>query len=478
MRWLFLTHRYLGIAVGALMVIWCLSGVVMMYVRYPELKPRERLQRLQPIDWQNCCVVSDVALADDARIDSIEVEMIAGRPVARVQPVGGPTRLIDLGDGHILGALSVQQAGAVAAAFARAASYSGEPRFEGLIEYDQWTVSGEFKRARPLYRFALADAAATRLYVSATTGKVVQSTNAHERLWNWLGAIPHWLYFTQLRRNVALWSEIVIWTSIVGCFLTVTGIYLGVRQFLRRPGGRWSPYSGINFWHHLPGLIFGLFTLTWVASGLISMNPWGFLDGGDSRRLAQRLLRGEPLTGSQVKSSLHSLPAVARLPEIVSVQSTPLWGKLFLTVATQQGARWRFDAAGSSARLDGAEWMRIGHALTGHDVSAPDLITQGDSYYFDRRGNEALLPAYRIVTDDAQRVRYYLDPLTASLVASFDGDARWYRWLHQGLHTMDLTSSLRARPGWDFLMLALLSGVTTICVTGTYLAMRRVLSPP
>jgi uncharacterized iron-regulated membrane protein len=116
--------------------------------------------------------------------------------------------------------------------------------------------------------------------------------------------------------------------------------------------------------------------------------------------------------------------------------------------------------------------------LTGRGVSVPDLITQGDAYYFDRRGNEALLPVYRIVTDDAQRVRYYLDPLTASIVASFDGDARWYRWLHQGLHTMDLTSTLRARPAWDILMLALLSGVTTICVTGTYLAMRRVLSPP
>jgi hypothetical protein len=223
----------------------------------------------------------------------------------------------------------------------------------------------------------------------------------------------------------------------------------------------------MNFWHHLPGLLFGLFMLTWVASGLISMNPWGFLEGDDPR-VAMRLLRGEPLTGAQVKASLHSLPAVGRLPEIVSVQSAPLWGKLFLTVTIQRGARWRFDATGASARLDGAEWTRIGRALTGHDVSAPDLITQGDSYYFGRRGSEALLPVYRIVTDDG--VRYYLDPLTASLVASFDGDARWYRWLHQGLHTMDLTSTLRARPGWDFLMLALLSGVTTICVTGTYLA--------
>ena len=37
-RLILLLHRYLGIAVGALMVMWCLSGIVMMYVSYPALR--------------------------------------------------------------------------------------------------------------------------------------------------------------------------------------------------------------------------------------------------------------------------------------------------------------------------------------------------------------------------------------------------------------------------------------------------------
>ena len=48
-RLLFLLHRYLGIAVGALMAVWCLSGVVMMYVTYPSLDENTRLQHLAPI---------------------------------------------------------------------------------------------------------------------------------------------------------------------------------------------------------------------------------------------------------------------------------------------------------------------------------------------------------------------------------------------------------------------------------------------
>ena len=307
--------------------------------------------------------------------------------------------------------------------------------------------------------------------MSAASGKVVQITTAHERFWNWLGAIPHWLYFAELRRNTALWSQVVIWTSLAGCFLTLIGIYIGFRQFLQQPAERWSPYRGMLLWHHIPGLIFGVFALTWVASGLVSMNPWGFLDS-DGHRLASRILRGEPTTGAQLKASLRSLRAVAKLPGIVSIESAPLWGKLYLVATTQQGAQWRFDAGGASARIASADWTKAVDALGGQNGRGPDLVTEGDNYYFERRGFDAPFPAYRIVADDPGRTRYYLDPLTAGLLATFDGDAKWYRWLHQGVHTLDFARVLRTRPGWDVLMLVLMSGVTMICVTGTYLGVR------
>ena len=50
-RALLLLHRYLGIVVGVLMLMWCVSGVVMMYVGYPALDPGVRLSRLAPIVW-------------------------------------------------------------------------------------------------------------------------------------------------------------------------------------------------------------------------------------------------------------------------------------------------------------------------------------------------------------------------------------------------------------------------------------------
>ena len=44
-RWLFLLHRYLGIAVSLLMAMWCVSGVVMILRGKRLPRPRHRLAR-------------------------------------------------------------------------------------------------------------------------------------------------------------------------------------------------------------------------------------------------------------------------------------------------------------------------------------------------------------------------------------------------------------------------------------------------
>jgi hypothetical protein len=468
-RWLFLIHRYLGIGIGVLMLLWCVSGFVMMYVHYPELSARARLRHVQPLDWRACCVVNDSSLADDARIARFRVEKVGTTASLSLEPVAGAPKLIDLADGHVVTGFSESDAQSVALAFEQLAR---PPRFERLVDRDPWTVSGELNSMRPFYLYALADTAGTQIYVSSVTGKVVQATTARERFWNWLGAIPHWLYFTQLRSDVGLWSQVVIWTSLAGCFLTLIGLYIGARQFLRRPLDKWSPYRGVALWHHLPGLVFGGVLLTWVTSGLFSMNPWGFLDS-DAHGGAAKVLRGEPLSGLQVKTALRFLPDLGlRLPDTVAVESAPLWGQLYLAATTTGGARWRFDLTGRSAKISDSTWGQVAQALGGNAGSL-HLITAGDAYYFERHDNHILLPAYRVISNDAQRTRYYLDPLTGALLASFDSNARWYRWLHQGLHTLDFTPGLRARPGWDVLMVLLLSGATLIAATGTYLGLRR-----
>jgi uncharacterized iron-regulated membrane protein len=403
-------HRYLGIAVGVLMVMWCLSGVVMMYVSYPALDEGSRLVHLTPIVWSGCCRISDEALGNEASVEDIQLEMLVGRPVVRLHS-GRTVRLIDLTTGAALAGVSSEQAAAIAQRYASAGGVPREPRLLGMIDKDQWTVSGEFNRDRPVYRFSLNDAQHTEVYVSSVTGEAVQRTTGRERFWNWLGAVPHWLCFTELRRHAQLWRQAVIAVSLVGCFLAGTGLYIGVRQWIRRPAGDWSPYRGFNLWHHMAGLVFGLFALTWILSGLLSMNPWGLLEGAGAGR--------------------------------------------------------------ERASLNQSEIAWIARSLGAGVGAAPTLMTTEDDYYFGHHREAARLPVYRMIWRDG--TRHYLDPVSGMLVAKMDRDARGYRWLHEGLHRMDFTAALRGRPQWDVLTLLLMSGVTVLCVSGAYLGFRRVM---
>jgi hypothetical protein len=304
--------------------------------------------------------------------------------------------------------------------------------------------------------------------VSAVSGKIVQATTLHQRIGNWFGSVPHWLYFAKLRRNTRLWSEVVDWLSLAGCFLTVIGLYIGVRQFLRRPAGRWSGYRGMLLWHHIPGLLFGILLLTWVASGLLSMNPWGFLDSDGE---AQQILQPVPVSGAQVRAALQWLPRLPQSSQLVAMESAGVLDSLYLIGTTRGGERLRFNSDGQPAPVDGTQWARISRLISPGGVSASELLPHGDAYVYAAPGQETQA-VYRIISEDAQHVRYYFDPATAQLSAVFDGNARWYRWLQQGLHNLDFSSALRTRPGWDILMLVLLTGATTISLTGVYIGAR------
>ena len=86
-------HRYLGVAVGLLMVMWFASGIVMMYVGFPRVTEAERARTLEPIAWQGCCHFPQRLAPDDAQVLGTQVENIAGVPVMRLRPAAraGPT---------------------------------------------------------------------------------------------------------------------------------------------------------------------------------------------------------------------------------------------------------------------------------------------------------------------------------------------------------------------------------------------------
>ncbi len=451
-RWLVIAHRYLGVAMGALMLLWCLSGVVMLFVAYPSVSQDERLARLPRIDWSHCCVIAGAAAAD-AAVRSATIEQLPGAPVLRLKLADGSRRVVDLSNGHILAGTSRVEALAVAQGWGRPATIAPVVR-------DQWTVSGEFNRDRPLWRVRLADAQASDVYVSGATGEVVQRTTRASRVLNWMGAVPHWLYPTLLRQYPKAWGQVVIWTSLAGVFLTMVGLYLGLVAW--RPFGdkRLSPFRGLMTWHHLTGLATGVLALTWVASGLFSMNPWGFLESPEDP--AAERIGGPAPAFADVQTALESV--AARAPTAAQVKLATFAGRPYVMAGGQ-----RLDGQGRPSPLMPADLAAAGARLGA--VAGQGLLTREDAYYFTHHQAVAL-PAWRVLTTDGRR--YYLDPRTGALAASFDGPAKGYRWLHEGLHRLDFVPGFRRGAVWASVTLVLLLSVTFGVGTGVWLGWRRI----
>lgn len=89
----------------------------------------------------------------------------------------------------------------------------------------------------------------TMLYVTEIGGDVVLKTTASGRLWGGAGAVLHWLYFAPLRRNAALWNELMVWSSIAGTLMCLAGMAWGLwrispfRGYRLRRERHWSPYA-------------------------------------------------------------------------------------------------------------------------------------------------------------------------------------------------------------------------------------------
>ncbi|MGD2133111.1 MAG: PepSY domain-containing protein, partial [Maricaulaceae bacterium] len=343
-RLIFLVHRWLGIGLGILMAVWCLSGFVMMYVGYPEMTEPDRRAGLAPIDWSTCCTTPTWLALGGEEVRSARIEMRAGLPLMYWRDGAGAAHVTNLATGGDAPPVDAAAARAIASDYAARLGLAGAPADTETLAYDQWTMLPAVRALGPFFKVNLDDDAGSQIYVSSGSGAVAAATSARERFWNWPGAVTHWLYFTELRKRSDTWYWFVVWTSLLGCFLTGTGLYTGIRMF-GRGRRQFSPYRGFSYVHHLAGLGFGLLAFTWVGSGLVSMNPWGFLEGQGARDEVARL-QGGPAPSADVVGLLRALsanPPRDTAGGVVQIELQRLLGETGVII---------YRADGSVARLD------------------------------------------------------------------------------------------------------------------------------
>ena len=99
------------------------------------------------------------------------------------------------------------------------------------------------------------------------------------------------------------------------------------------------------------------------------------------------------------------------------------------------------------------------------------VIDQYDLYYLDRR-RERPLPVLRVLMNDEDKTRYYIDPKSARVVSQYSNRNWVNRWLDSALHSLSFPFLYNHRPLWDIVVITFMVGGTALAVTSLILAWR------
>lgn len=471
-RWLYVFHRWTGIFLCLLFAIWFLSGLVMLYVSFPSFRAAERIATAPPIDWRQLHVGPDDALARLGEADfpkEMRLAMTGGEPVYRFVTQAG-RRAVSARTGKEVRGVDAERAGAIAATLVGAMVLSIDP-----VDHDQWVVTRAYQAMSPFWRVRLSDAAATDIYVSQRTGEVVQNTTAHERFWNWLGAVPHWIYFEALRQFQEPWRQTVLWTSGIGLLGAMAGFWIGllrVRLTRRYKRGSVSPYRGWMKWHHVLGLIGGLFVMTWVFSGWLSMSPWGGLRDKGHADVASLYAGTRPGFPATDRAALAREARGAR-----EVRFAYLGGQPVITAWDGRPAKLLDGRTGQPVALDPARIRVIAQAaMPGARLISVDRLERPDRYWYstgDPRDDSRPLPVLRLKFDDPARTWLHVDPTTGALLGQLGSGGRSNRWLFNALHSLDFPWLLLWPPLRHVVVWLLSAAGFAISLSGIVIGWRR-----
>ena len=503
------SHRWLGISIGLMFVVWFISGLILMYYGMPHLTAGERLMRMSPLDASKVGVTPAQAaegagLTDRKAPTRVRVAMLGDRPVYRFNYGSsfGTWVVVYADTGEPMARMNAEDAAAFIGGFLP--EQSTIKYAEYLEKPDNFVMYPAMQPHLPMHRFELGDVAGTEYYVSEKSGEAVMKTSTMGRFLGFSGYVLHRLFWW---RQQTWWQTMLIWLSWIGIIMSATGLIVGIWRYGLTPRFRHkgvhshSPYKGWMKWHHYAGLIFGLFTFTWMFSGAIAVSGIpGIGDSGLTGDQREAVTGGdlnlEPLTVEGLQGAVAAISPSFPVKEVELFQFA---GKPYF-VAYQAPSPYEVDEWSTRSVTDFISPTIDHHHLmvsaVGPDQQAfarfpnegllemavaamPDVrmkdatwMNEPDSYYYPTLASFDLgiikdvrtLPVLRVRFDDPQETALYLNPSHGQMV-KYDNNDRVNRWAYYGLHGLDFGFMWRRRPVWDVATLALMLGGTLLSVT-------------
>ncbi|PVX49998.1 PepSY-associated transmembrane protein [Balneicella halophila] len=460
------SHRILGSILSLVFLVWFISGFVMIYSGFP--KP----------DKEKAFVAQESLSKYADKIKSLSIDSIAPQNATLAVLHQKPVYL------HRYKAIDATTLSPVSSFKTEALdnlikkNYKANIKKKKIInDYDSWIPWARYSNYFPIHKYYLDDKEKTVVYLSEKTGTVVQETTEKKRWLARFGAIPHWLYFKDLRVNQGLWSQVVIWLSGIGSIMCLLGLVVGIYQSRKwrkaKKKGLFgiSPYKKKWFrWHHIVGMTFGVFVFTFVFSGMMSMMSVPQWVISQKKEINFRKMWYEPAnTIEQFTLPLADLLTNKEFQDIKTIQfrkfnNTPY----YLFQKKYKKPIW-IDASNTDAKqkeFSEGEILDLAKKKFKEHKFSHEIINETDGYY---NTSEKII---KLKFNDTDKSWFYIpveNPINTRL---YDKNRRLGRWLYKGLHTFNFP----AFEGIEWLrktMLIILSVFGTIVsLTGVVLGYR------
>ena len=466
-RIIYSIHRVLGTFLSILFLVWFLSGFVMIYHNFPRVTPQDR-NRTTGVLSADMPEIGEVLnrIYPDTLIQKINLKTTSyGQSVFEISTKDSSYNLV-ADSSEFIWEVDYTQIEKYAQKWCTADIV----QVDTLNEVDQWVPFNRLMKDMPIYKFHFGDTQKHQLYISSRTGEALQFTNKDSRFWAWLGAIPHWVYFTSLRQDGELWNTTVIWLSGLGAVMCLLGfglgIYMLVKQY-RKKKKLGTPYRKFSYkWHHVLGFVFGIFVFTFVFSGMMSLASipdWIIKDSRPSVRREISMLNPEEYQLDYRAILLYYANEVKGI-EWNSFDKTPIY-KVVTTDSTYV--------------LDGSVNNIVPLSLTEQKVKdkytrqyAEDIVlsvmSEYDNYYVDRK-YKLPLPVYKIDIDDVDKTTYYVNPKTGD-TRIYTTKGRIQKWMYQGLHSFNFKFLVEHPIIWNLVMWVTMIGGTLVSLSGVLLS--------
>jgi len=461
-------HRIFGLFLSVIMFVWFVSGFVMLYSGFPGFNGKERVSTLKKIDSDDFTRILPFLEKFSENAEEIKLYKVVGKVVAQIRYKNKEQKRYFLHSGKEIKNIDETLAFEIAAT-----SFNLENKkydLEIINKLDTWIPWEKMEKHFPIYKFYFEDEDKNEIYISSVTGEVLQQSTSSDRFWAYLGAIPHWLYFKDLRKHLESWRWVIIILSGAGSLMCVLGIFAGFARLKKKRKNKidLSPYKlKLYKWHHYSGFIFGFITFTWVLSGMFSLVPagWFYTDKEENKILTKWENSFGTIKTVNWNNICEHLETSDKIFKTIIIKNFA--GENYTVFKNTNFNSMALITKKLHKRADESLQQNMKSYLEtiyGNQISKIEILQEYDNYYYARKMKRAL-PVVKVEFSNRVRTIYYIDPLQKKLVKINNKFSRVRRWLYKGLHSLDFSFIYYSKI-WEPLILILMAGGTLLSFTG------------